>query len=77
MTSFQRTYEELKQEIQIPREYIRQGFQRTYEELKPITGVPIAGVAIAGFQRTYEELKLASLRGQQPFQHVFSVPMRN
>ena len=79
MLSFDRTYEELKQNVQIVNSSVpASSFDRTYEELKPeYRGQPVT-ISVVGFDRTYEELKhTLKYCGTFYAGEVLIVPMRN
>ena len=56
-SSFQPTYEELKQGPDQPKLFEQGCFQPTYEELKPVFRIQEMSLSNS-FQPTYEELKL-------------------
>ena len=61
---FDRTYEELKQNlVDIRHAHCLLGFDRTYEELKQRMAKEIFKYHNWSFDRTYEELKLSRLTG--------------
>ncbi len=75
-TSFDRTYEGLKQALSKAWRFMTKAFDRTYEGLKP-WNPRLSGDGLQAFDRTYEGLKQVSvvveelLKGNVPFDRTY------